>query len=658
VTAAARWTDGNRALLLAQLRRVQSHLDPPGAQPDRASTDGLQRDIEELRGALPAPAALDVLTTNFSLTSFERDLLLLCAGVELDSAFASKVRAVSGTGQPTFALAANTLPAAHWSAMSTGAPLRRHRLLELSSNEAIVNAGLRIDERILHFLVGVDCIDERLAPYLDEVSGLGGHEASDGYGTNVEMLAARWHQAAQQGAAPVAILCGEDETARRLVAAAACARLGVRAFALRAADLPGAPVEREALVRAWERESLLELRALLIEVDDGDGPEARRNAAAVAERAPGLVAVSCRESFAVPRRQTLRIELDRPDPVFQRNLLRRTLTMADGISADRLDPSIDRVLAQFSLGAAALEAIAAEVRARLSPQDPPADVDATLWTVCRAYARPRIESLAQRVEAVAGWDDLVLPVEQRRTLQEIATSVRQRARVYDTWGFAKKGSRGLGISALFAGASGTGKTMAAEVVARDLRLDLFRIDLSQIVSKYIGETEKNLRKIFDAAEGGGAILLFDEADALFGKRSEVKDSHDRYANVEISYLLQRMETYRGLAVLTSNMRNALDAAFLRRVRYVVEFPFPDAQHRAEIWRRAFPTETPTADLDYARLARLPIAGGNIRNIALQGAFLAADSGQPVKMEHLARAARTEFAKMERPLGDVDLGVPS
>jgi SpoVK/Ycf46/Vps4 family AAA+-type ATPase len=243
----------------------------------------------------------------------------------------------------------------------------------------------------------------------------------------------------------------------------------------------------------------------------------------------------------------------------------------------------------------------------------------------------------------------VLPELQRQILRDIAAHVRQRSRVYETWGFASKSARGLGISALFAGASGTGKTMAAEVLANELRLDLYRIDLSQIVSKYIGETEKNLRRVFDAAEEGGATLLFDEADALFGKRSEVKDSHDRYANIEVGYLLQRMEAYRGLAILTTNLKKSLDVAFLRRIRFVVQFPFPDAPQRAEIWRHIFPAETPTEGLDIPLLSRLSVAGGNIRNIALHAAFLAADARTPVRMSHILRAARTEYAKLEKPL---------
>ena len=240
-------------------------------------------------------------------------------------------------------------------------------------------------------------------------------------------------------------------------------------------------------------------------------------------------------------------------------------------------------------------------------------------------------------------------------LQTIAQHVRQRARVYDDWGFAEQSNRGLGLSALFAGPSGTGKTLAAEILANELRLDLFRIDLSAVVSKYIGETEKNLRRVFDAAEEGGAVLLFDEADALFGKRSEVKDSHDRYANVEISYLLQRMEAYRGLAILTTNMKEALDPAFLRRLRFVVQFPFPDQAQRAEIWRRIFPAKTPTDSARPRRLSRLSISGGNIRSIALNAAFAAADADEPVRMPHLLRAARLEYEKLEKPLTEAELG---
>lgn len=308
-------------------------------------------------------------------------------------------------------------------------------------------------------------------------------------------------------------------------------------------------------------------------------------------------------------------------------------------------PTIRAASAEF-LGQLALKG-QKPIEGPLEPS--PQELGAMLWDTCRLQSRPRMDDLVQRIEPTAAWDDLVLPYPQLEVLKDIAAQVQQRFKVNETWGFASKSGRGLGVSALFAGVSGTGKTMAADALAHELRLDLYRIDLSSVVSKYIGETEKNLRQVFDTAEEGGAILLFDEADALFGKRSEVQDSHDRYANIEVSYLLQRMEAYRGLAILTTNMKEDLDNAFLRRLRFIVQFPFPDVAQRAEIWRRVFPKETPTQGLDANLLAQLNVAGGTIRNIAMNAAFLAADASEPVQMKHLLRSARSEYAKLDQPL---------
>jgi SpoVK/Ycf46/Vps4 family AAA+-type ATPase len=264
-----------------------------------------------------------------------------------------------------------------------------------------------------------------------------------------------------------------------------------------------------------------------------------------------------------------------------------------------------------------------------------------------------LDALAHRIEPKATFDDIVLPAEQTELLRQITAQVNQRGKVYGEWGFGRRLNRGLGISALFAGESGTGKTMAAEVIANALQLNLYRIDLSAVVSKYIGETEKNLRRLFDAAEDGGAILFFDEADALFGKRSEVKDSHDRYANIEINYLLQRMESYRGLAILATNLRGSLDVAFMRRLRFIVSFPFPGIAERRRMWQIAFPPQTPTRQLDYDRLARLNLTGGSIHNAALNAAFLSADAGSPVTMPLVLAAAKAEFVKLDRPVNEAE-----
>ena len=282
---------------------------------------------------------------------------------------------------------------------------------------------------------------------------------------------------------------------------------------------------------------------------------------------------------------------------------------------------------------------------------------AAAWRLSRRSAQRSLDELATRVDSLSTWSDLVLPESQSGILRQIVANALQRARVYNQWGFATRYERGLGLSALFAGASGTGKTMAAGILAKELQRDLYQIDLATVVSKYIGETEKHLRRIFDAAERSGAILLFDEADALFGKRSPVKDSHDRYANLEVSYLLQRMESYRGIAILTTNAQNSLDPAFQRRLRFVVQFPFPDEPSRERIWRGVFPAAAPTDTLDYARLAQLNVTGGVIRNIALMAAFLAADEKTEawgIAMRHVRTAARTEYAKLNKPLSPAEI----
>ncbi|HJQ35781.1 MAG TPA: ATP-binding protein, partial [Thermoanaerobaculia bacterium] len=276
----------------------------------------------------------------------------------------------------------------------------------------------------------------------------------------------------------------------------------------------------------------------------------------------------------------------------------------------------------------------------------------------------KLHELAQRIEPRYDWADLVLPDGVVRHLRDVAAQVAHRARVYEDFGFGAKLSRGRGISALFAGPSGTGKTMAAEVIARDLSrrlaaseqaFDLYRIDLSAVIDKYVGETEKRLRCVFDAAERSGAILFFDEADALFGKRSDVKDSHDRYANIEIDYLLQRMEDYRGLAILATNRKSALDRAFLRRLRFLIDFPFPDVEQRRRIWRGVFPKNLPAVALDFEFLARLDLSGGNIRNVALNAAFLAAQEGVALGMRHLVNAASREMAKIDKIVGPAEFG---
>jgi SpoVK/Ycf46/Vps4 family AAA+-type ATPase len=284
--------------------------------------------------------------------------------------------------------------------------------------------------------------------------------------------------------------------------------------------------------------------------------------------------------------------------------------------------------------------------ARLRDKDNSSLQKEDIWMAARNLPRHKLGELTQKINPIFTWDDIVLPIDIKKHLKELCQQVENQNKVYNEWGVSKKLSRGLGLTVLFSGSSGTGKTMAAEVIANELNLDLYRIDLSSIVNKYIGETEKNLRKVFDEAEKSHAILFFDEADALFGKRTEIKDSHDRYANIEINYLLQKMEEYKGLCILATNMKKAIDKAFTRRIRIVIEFPIPNLNQRKEIWKKGFEPNIPYNGIDFDFLAtQFKITGGNIRNITLNAAFLAAAENKNVYMSHLINATKREFNKI-------------
>jgi hypothetical protein len=647
------WLDANQRYLSEAVAGVRARLEAyvarikgTGGQ-DQVAGGGRATAVVP---GMPAPPALETLCATFGLSLFERDLLLLCAGMELDGGFAALSAAAQGDPQrvyPTFSLALAALPDPHWSALTPSRPLRRWRLIEVGAGNALTHSPLRIDERIVHYLAGIQHIDERLVSIAEPVEAVGKPVPS--HREIVERLVSAWTKRPAEGRLPLVQLCGTGVEDKRAIAAGACATLGLQLHVMPADVVPSAPGELENLVRLWTREAALSAVALLLDCDEVDPSDALRagTIARLVERMTSPIILSSRDRWQ-SRLPVIAFDVRKPTHEEQRDVWLEAL----GNLAPDLDGHLDMLASQFSLSAPSIRSATVEVTGERKGE---LDLGASLWDACRLQARPRLDDLAQRIEPAAVWDDLVLPELQHQILREIAGQVRQRATVYETWGFSSRGARGLGISALFAGPSGTGKTMAAEVLANELRLDLYRIDLSSVVSKYIGETEKNLRRVFDAADDGGAILLFDEADALFGKRSEVKDSHDRYANIEVSYLLQRMEAYRGLAILTTNLKKALDPAFLRRIRFVVQFPFPDAEQRAEIWRRIFPAATPREGLDTERLARLNVAGGNIRSIALNAAFLAAAAGEPVQMGHLLLAAQTEYVKLERALTDTEFG---
>ena len=332
---------------------------------------------------------------------------------------------------------------------------------------------------------------------------------------------------------------------------------------------------------------------------------------------------------------------------------RRQWEASTGAQSDGVD--FAHLAATFRLGSAEIRSAGRMARGLADWRGADGVSLGDLQSGARLQSQPRLSDVAQRIEARYGWDDIVLPPERITQLREIAFQVLHQHVVYEEWGFASKASLGRGVSALFVGESGTGKTMAAEVVATELGLDVYKIDLSGLVSKYIGETEKNLARVFDEAQGANAILFFDEADAVFGKRTEVRDSHDRYANIEVSYLLQKIEEYDGIVVLSSNLRANLDEAFLRRLKAIVDFPFPQEEDRRRIWGLNLRADAPLAeDVDLDFMARqFRVAGGNIKNIAVLGAFLAVEEGASIAMRHLIRATRREYQKLGRLVTESD-----
>ncbi|MBS0015258.1 MAG: ATP-binding protein [Arthrospira sp. SH-MAG29] len=597
------------------------------------------------------PPVLEQLCDTFGLSTFEQDLLLLCAGMELDADFPLLCAEANGDPQkpyPTFSLALNIFDDPHWSALTPNAPLRRWRLLEVGGGAVLTLSPLRIDERILHYLIGIQHLDERLFGIVESLG-----EPSLLVPSHQQLalkIAQTWSNFSEESQLPVVQICGEDIATRQAIAQVVCQQLDLELYLMDGDRIPSATAEFNLMLKLWERESVLGGYALVIDCEQVEMSRHRDGIWQLIERIGSPLMITVRDRLPQRTRPLLNFEVTRPGAAEQYQYWEEHL----GEGTTHLNGHLQRVTAQFNLPSPAILAVCTATASQgISPEDTETFID-HLWDACRLQARPRMEDMAQRIEVKATWADLVLPSAQMQVLETMAAHLRQRSQVYENWGFGKKSDRGLGISALFAGPSGTGKTTAAEVLAQALRLDLYKIDLSSVISKYIGETEKNLRRVFDAAESGGAILLFDEADALFGKRSEVKDSHDRHANIEVSYLLQRMEAYRGLAILTTNMKGALDPAFLRRIRFVVQFPFPDAKQRAEIWRRIFPSETPTDGLTVEKLARLSVSGGNIRNIALNAAFLAADAGEAVMMKHLLAAAQSEYMKLEKPLMDSEV----
>ena len=650
--------DRHLAATLSWIRLRLERLASPGKNKNKSVTDS--ETVEQARQEMiklednDPPPALNLLANHLGLTMFDRHVLALCTAMELDTRIAglcANAQDDPNKPYPTFALAFALFDDPDWNSLSPHAPLRHWRLLEINQPGALplTGAALATDERIVNYLKGLNYLDDRLTPLLDPVrfDSMGIENTDEllppSQQQSVDTIIKRLTYSNELEKTPVIELLGHDSASKRMLAERVASLLSLNLYSIDIRILPSQTGDFETFTRLWQRESLLMPLALYIDTD-GIADAEKSTLKRFLQRSSGIVFIDLEDAKIETVRNRVSVEVNKPTPQEQEQLWTESLQ-------GKANDQPQRLAEQFSFSPGEIKRLAHSALDEPSTKESALTLaaDEKLWQACRIAARAGMEQLARRIDVKANWNQLVLPQEQNALLHQITDQVAQRNRVYEDWGFREQMNRGLGINALFAGESGTGKTMAAEVIANALELDLYRIDLSSVVSKYIGETEKNLRKLFDTAEDSGAILFFDEADALFGKRSEVKDSHDRYANIEINYLLQRMESYRGLAILATNTKGSLDKAFMRRLRFIVDFPFPGAEQRKEIWQKVFPSSTPVdKGLDYERLAKLNLTGGSILNITLNAAFLAAQKRQSVTMPLLLNAARTEFKKLERP----------
>lgn len=636
------WQSYNERYLRMELDRISTHLKQCLGQP----LEEVEPDSEYENSN---PPALERICRDFSLTGFERSLVLFCAGIKLDREFGILCSALRGDETKpwvSFDLALQVFNRGNWLPFNSQSTLRYWLMVEPDDPGESHLSPLRLDESILYTIAGYPTVDPQLEslllPLVGEKKPVASHQAL------VDQIARNLSSFSQEQSKPVILLNGNEQQSRQSIAGQVASNMGLRLYRIDTDVLPRETKQLHNLMKRLERDSILHGCALLFDGKTGDpATESFNSLRYLLQRLSVPCLVTSEISTQGLGREVIKLDVKRPEYEEQKQLWQQALHGTDQTILEQQLPSL---LDQFDLAEEQIQSIARQWLSATKKGNE--SIDSSLWTLCRLQSRHKIRGLARIIEPdpdEVRWDTLVLALEEEQILRSVLEQVKQRHRVYQEWGFAKKAAEGLGISALFCGVSGTGKTLAARVIASELNLDIYHIDLSAIVSKYIGETEKNLETIFSAAESSGAILLFDEADALFGKRSQVNDSRDRYANMEVSYLLQRMEAYKGLSILTTNNKNNMDDAFMRRIRFIVEFPFPHTADRAAIWRVIFPQKTPVNGLDYDKLARLEIPGGIIRGIAINATFHAASDNGKLEMKHILKATREEFTKSEKTL---------
>ncbi len=604
----------------------------------------------------------------FHLSRFDIDVLLTCILPELDLKYQKLYAYLQDDvtkKSPTVDLVLYLLCESFEDrlkarqAFSPEAPLIKYHLLRLYDDHTqrktpLLAKFLQIDERITSYLLGADQVDARLLPFaslLHPRVKLPDVILPDDTKHRLTRLVRRFKEMG-----PICYFQGTYGVGKQTTAEAVCHELGVPLLSIEVNRMVAADIPLELSVSLIFREGRLQRAALYL--NDYDILPSEENGTKLGkysmlqelENYPQWVFLAGEKGWE-PKESLynkLFINIKFPVPPYsgRRQLWERHWHNGTPLAAD---VNLDDLASKFRLSGGQIGDAVAMARSLALWRDLEHGLVANqdLYSACRQQSGHRLNTLAHQIHPQYDWNDIVLPRDQKEQLLEICSYVKHYHTVYSNWGFARKVSQGKGLNILFAGPSGTGKTMAAEIMANELGLDLYKIDLSAIVSKYIGETEKNLDRIFREGQSSNAILFFDEADALFGKRSEVRDSHDRYANIEIAYLLQKMEVYDGVVILATNLRKNMDEAFARRMHFSVEFPIPEETDRYRIWQGIFPGEAPlNNNIDLTFLARqFKITGGNIKNIALSAAFLAAEDSGSITMETLIRATKREYQKM-------------
>lgn len=667
------------------------------------SSNGFKLEVENLDKSLPdfvlPDSHLAQLQQRFNLSTFDLDAIAIVLAPELDRRYERLYAYLQDEErylQPTVDLVLKilcptvTAKLSQRDRFSPDAPLIHHKLLYLvgNSNQAkpsLLAHNILLDEQVIRFLLKEKGLDSRLIPFCQLIQpavdwndlrlkesvkqGLKAiAQARRGKGEEKnrtrENLSPLSSFSPEQSDPMRLYFQGSDRALARRTAEAIAAELQIPLLTADFARIIAAKVDFEPTLKlilrqAWFENTLLYLEGVEILQEEEHAILYQDLLNAIAQT-QGLTILAGKQPWKPGTEGVLgivTIPFTVPDFVQRRLEWQERLSEARiSLSPTDLDALSDRFRLTPEQIADAVVTASNTIRWKAAARESEISHTSIVFAATRAQGGHDLAALARKVEPKYRWDDIVLPPDTQTQLREICNQAKHRHLVYEEWGFDRKLSLGKGQNVLFSGLPGTGKTMAAEVMASELQLDLYKIDLSQVVSKYIGETEKNLNRIFNAAATSNAILLFDEADSLFGKRTEVKESRDRYANIEVGYLLQKMEEYEGIAILTTNVRSNIDDAFVRRLRFIVEFPLPTEKQRRQIWEKIWPNTTPRSpqiDLDF--LARkFEIGGANIRNVALAATFLAADEGIPVNMSHLIRAIRREYQKMGKILMEEEL----